>query len=350
MVSDTVEPIAEDQRLGRADRRGWRGSARSCARPRRTGRRCRAARRRTACRNTCRSRAGKRPCRRRPTARCRGRRGIPWPTSRSRRSGCRAAAGRAPGRPAGTRAPSCPAASGPASSRTARCWCRRTAHWRRSRRRASASVRSTSSCQACEKRRRRAVVGDLEVARPSAVAMLLRSWRRAGAALRRESGCGCVLRKYTSLTIASTGISNRIVCSHGPWIVMSISPDAPSPDRLRTRCDVLLVELEQAEEVDEIALDEAHRPQVGQFGFLELQRAEVGDLVADLVRRSGARSTAGIAALEAVLDLRAGEVVQHDLHHRELVQVGVEQAVDDHGGILEVKKRPPTRRRAARAA
>ena len=40
------------------------------------------------------------------------------------------------------------------------------------------------------------------------------------------------------------------------------------------------------------------------------------------------------AALEAVLDLRAREMVQHDLHHRELVQVGIEQRLDDHRRIL----------------
>ena len=40
------------------------------------------------------------------------------------------------------------------------------------------------------------------------------------------------------------------------------------------------------------------------------------------------------AALELVLDLRAGEVVQHDLHHGELVQVGVEQRLDDHAAQI----------------
>ena len=40
----------------------------------------------------------------------------------------------------------------------------------------------------------------------------------------------------------------------------------------------------------------------------------------------------GVAALEAVLDLRGGKMMQHDLHHRELVQVGVEQRLDDHAG------------------
>ena len=50
--------------------------------------------------------------------------------------------------------------------------------------------------------------------------------------------------------------------------------------------------------------------------------------------RSGRRSDAFGAALELVLDLRAGEVMQHHLHHGELVQVGVEQRLDDHAARI----------------
>jgi hypothetical protein len=39
---------------------------------------------------------------------------------------------------------------------------------------------------------------------------------------------------------------------------------------------------------------------------------------------------AGVAALEAVFDLGGRVLVQHHLHHRELVQIGVEQRIDDH--------------------
>jgi hypothetical protein len=58
-------------------------------------------------------------------------------------------------------------------------------------------------------------------------------------------------------------------------------------------------------------------------------------LGADLagVRR---RSTPWRAALELVFDLRAREVMQHHLHHRELVEVGVEQRLDDHARFYRV--------------
>jgi hypothetical protein len=34
--------------------------------------------------------------------------------------------------------------------------------------------------------------------------------------------------------------------------------------------------------------------------------------------------------LEPVFDLCGRKMMEHDLHHRELVQVGVEQRLDDH--------------------
>ena len=55
----------------------------------------------------------------------------------------------------------------------------------------------------------------------------------------------------------------------------------------------------------------------------------------------GAQVDAGVAALEAVLDLRAREMMQHDLHHRELVQVGVEQRRDDHRRAVDRRARRP---------
>ena len=38
-----------------------------------------------------------------------------------------------------------------------------------------------------------------------------------------------------------------------------------------------------------------------------------------------------VAALEAVFHLRTRKLVQHHLHHGELVEIGIEQAGDDHG-------------------
>ena len=80
--------------------------------------------------------------------------------------------------------------------------------------------------------------------------------------------------------MASTGISYRIVCSHGPRIVMSISPGF-SP---RPVVHVLLVELEQAEEVDEVRLHEAQAAQVGELVVAEAQPAQLGELAVDAVQ------------------------------------------------------------------
>ena len=47
--------------------------------------------------------------------------------------------------------------------------------------------------------------------------------------------------------------------------------------------DVLLVEMEQAEEIDEIGLHEAQPAQVGELVVAEAHLAQVGDAGADLV-------------------------------------------------------------------
>ena len=84
-----------------------------------------------------------------------------------------------------------------------------------------------------------------------------------------------------------------------------------------------------AEEVDEIRLHEAQAAQVRELLLAEAQRVQRRDLATDLAD-VGPQVDALGAAAEAVLDLRAREMVQHDLHHGELVQVGVEQGLDDH--------------------
>jgi hypothetical protein len=101
-----------------------------------------------------------------------------------------------------------------------------------------------------------------------------------------------------------------MVCSQGPRIGQRLHRDA------------FLVEVEQAQEIDEVALDEAQRAQIGQLRVLETQAAQRADLGADLVH-IGCELHAGVAALEAVLDLCSGKLVQHHLHHREFVQVSV---------------------------
>src|SRR3546814_4485843 len=84
-------------------------------------------------------------------------------------------------------------------------------------------VATTSSCHCLENRRRvpysatrKSASAGLSVIRCIFDCNRLRPSSQAGS---RHT-----LRKYTSLTMARTGISNRIVCSQGPTTVMSISP------------------------------------------------------------------------------------------------------------------------------
>ena len=93
-----------------------------------------------------------------------------------------------------------------------------------------------------------------------------------------------------------------MVCSQGPRIEIS-RPGSPA---MRSTLDVFLVELEQAEEVDEVRLHEAQSAQVGEFLVAEAQLAQVGDAGADLVGVRREVDALG-AALEHVLDLRARE-------------------------------------------
>ena len=94
--------------------------------------------------------------------------------------------------------------------------------------------------------------------------------------------------------------------------------------------DVFVVELEQAQKIHKIAFDKAQRTQIGQLCVLKAQLAQRAYFLAYLIhirRKLHAR----VAAFKAVLHLRTGKLVQHDLHHGEFVQVGIEQAGDDHG-------------------
>jgi hypothetical protein len=110
-----------------------------------------------------------------------------------------------------------------------------------------------------------------------------------------------------------------------------------SPEGKRRDAHILFIEPEDAEEVDKIAFDETHGLEVGQLGVLKAQAAQAADFFAYLghIGREVADALgAGVAALEAVLHLGARKLVQDHLHHGELVQVGVEQAGDDHGERL----------------
>ena len=92
--------------------------------------------------------------------------------------------------------------------------------------------------------------------------------------------------------------------------------------RQRRDRDVFVVELEQAQKIHEIAFDEAQRTQVSQLGILKAQLAQRANFFTNFVDVRG-QLNARIAALEAVLHLCARELMQHHLHHREFIQVGI---------------------------
>ena len=93
--------------------------------------------------------------------------------------------------------------------------------------------------------------------------------------------------------------------------------------------DALARKVKKPKEINKVALNKAQGPKIGQLVSRELQPAQGADFFADLVQ-IGAQVDAGRTAAVAVLDLGSGKVMQDNLHHRELVQVGVEQGLDDH--------------------
>jgi hypothetical protein len=103
----------------------------------------------------------------------------------------------------------------------------------------------------------------------------------------------------------------------------------------RPGADEVALEAEDAQEVDEVVLDEPKTGQVLQLVGAEAQRAEMIELTIDVVDQLGQRKLADLAAEEGVLGLRLRKTMQHRLPHRELVEVGVQQTVDDgfHRGL-----------------
>ncbi|MNS28924.1 hypothetical protein D3C72_609130 [compost metagenome] len=94
--------------------------------------------------------------------------------------------------------------------------------------------------------------------------------------------------------------------------------------------DAALGQVEQAEEIDEVAFDEAQAAQVIQFVLGEAQLAQLVHLFADFIQ-IGAQVGPSGAALVTVLDLCSGKLMQYHLHHAEFIQIGVEQRGDYHG-------------------
>ena len=94
---------------------------------------------------------------------------------------------------------------------------------------------------------------------------------------------------------------------------------------------VAQVEAEQAEETNEVRFDERDAFEEGQLVDAQAQLTEAFDLVADLGQVG--RQILAAAAAEFPFHLGIGVVVQHRLHHGQLVEIGVQQVL--HGTVGE---------------
>ncbi len=87
------------------------------------------------------------------------------------------------------------------------------------------------------------------------------------------------------------------------------------------------VEAEQAEKADEVRFDERDLLQVGELVMRDADIGQLLDLVADF--RQVRCEVLAVTAAEFPFHLGVGIVVQHRLHHGDLVEVGVQQVLDD---------------------
>ncbi len=90
---------------------------------------------------------------------------------------------------------------------------------------------------------------------------------------------------------------------------------------------VAQVEAEQAEEAQKIRFQKADALEKTQLIGTQAQLGQTLDLMTNLGQIR--TQILGIAATELPFDFDVGVVVQHRLHHRQLVEVGVEQVLHD---------------------
>ena len=105
--------------------------------------------------------------------------------------------------------------------------------------------------------------------------------------------------------------------------------DARRPVGVAAYMHVLRLEVKETQELDEVALDEAQPAQVLKLVFAQRKRTQVLDFSLNLLDVGREIDALGAAA-KAVGAACTGELMQHALHHGELVEVGVEQGFDDH--------------------
>ncbi|MNM69342.1 hypothetical protein D3C81_809340 [compost metagenome] len=115
----------------------------------------------------------------------------------------------------------------------------------------------------------------------------------------------------------------------------SAHADRQLPGAIQANLHEAQVEAEQAEKADEVWLDERDLLQVGQLVVRDADIGQLLDLVTDF--RQIGREVLAIAAAELPLHLGVGVVVQHRLHHAQLVEVGVQQVLHDSLGECAVR-------------
>ncbi|MNH12333.1 hypothetical protein D3C79_718720 [compost metagenome] len=96
---------------------------------------------------------------------------------------------------------------------------------------------------------------------------------------------------------------------------------------LDPQLQVAQVEAKQPEKAQEVRLHEADLFKEAQLAITQAQFAQLLDLFADL--RQIRAQVFTIAAAELPFNVDVGVVVQHGLHHGQLVEVGVEQVLHD---------------------
>ncbi|MDF9901052.1 UNVERIFIED_ORG: hypothetical protein OKW16_004919 [Pseudomonas reinekei] len=94
-----------------------------------------------------------------------------------------------------------------------------------------------------------------------------------------------------------------------------------------TGVEVAQVEAKQAEKAQEIRLQEADAFQKAQLIGAQAQFGQALDLETDL--RQVRAQILAVTATKLPFDFDVGVVVQHRLHHRQFVEVGVEQVLHD---------------------
>ncbi|MCY1212020.1 hypothetical protein D9M72_237460 [compost metagenome] len=99
---------------------------------------------------------------------------------------------------------------------------------------------------------------------------------------------------------------------------------------LDTQLQVAQVEAEQAEEANEVRLDEGNAFEEVQLVVSDGNVRQLLDLQADF--REIGRQVLIVATAELPLDFGVRVIVQHRLHHGQFIEIGIQQVLDDAAG------------------